>query len=1489
MGIPKFFRWLSERYPKIIQRVHTDPYYRSSRDYDDDDGGGKEDVPRQEDLTRTTTSPSDAVVDDDGAKPSEEEAIARPQTFQSSLLERRFRGVDHMDPHHEDPLGTCTMVPEIDHLYIDVNGILHGCSHNGVQYDENANIAIAQVIDNVSLYLDRIVELTQPTALIYLAVDGVAPRAKLNQQRSRRYRAGTEGGINDDDNGGLLGEMSVYEKHFRNNQEASDRLEGEIGSSSSSFPDSGEAAFPVNDLHLVNGRWIGKVQEEVAPTPPVLISSSSSASTSTISGSGSELSEGNGHDDSDRPTNDGQPVFHSNNITPGTAFFQDLVEALQVRLVNDLVPRWTANNMSNNRRFGTPSTKPLQVILSGPNVPGEGEHKIMQFIREQQHQNKEYGRIRPCIVGQDGDLILLGLATHIPHLLLLREKVWFDREQSRRRGLGPAAYTANPCFEVLHFGVLRDYLAMELEVLGSEGPKSSYPWDLERTLDDVVFLSFFVGNDFLPHLPAMDIGDEGLDFLLAAYSEERDNWTRDKRSNRNDGPYLTRAGKIVSASRLEAFLSVLGSHEHLYHDYKRSTTNLEKQRQFEERYDQSLRTPSDDIILAKEEEDRKRYREMLASTRKAGDSRLNGNAAIESGSNFEPVVSDAQTVSERMSDLLRLSVASVDEGERTSGVVDDQDLKGRYYFDKFGFTPFDAEKHLALRKAYVEGLVWNLQYYYQGCASWEWYYPYHYGPMMSDLVGLEDLLSQVKFEMGRPLRPFEQLLACLPPSHAHLLPEPYRVLFEESSPISDFYPRLFTVDMNGKRLPWEAVVLLPFIDSTRLMEASETIDAAGLSSRELERNQSGNVSVISCITKDADVSQGEGRDVTPARVTPLEESEWRFDGSSHEEKPRFKPVIPSDVPVPLPGLATIRDGSVASLWRKLIRINVHGMPSRYKTACLELQNSVPEIIPLETVASQLIGTIIYINYPHLMEAFVTAVSDSKVIVRGKDRPRMWNTQEGLSRQTRMTRIVSRYVFGEKLVGSGGLMLAHQGGTHMEDLEFLLHVRPLRGVEPTMSGKRAKRFAKFEVEVPLFVTSWTPVNPDTRLSGMPALLEKDPYLAAKFVCTDPSTFQSKFGRSSKAPGTRPLLGSNRSGKTPSSISAHQMKKLSRGYCDSAVIHDKNPWVLVPPDPASFLPAVLRVRDHVHKLPPINTQQFTAIARLPPEPLMRRPFRAAMRPLRRGRIASLGLLMAGAFIAKAAVVFGAIDAHSRWEHTSAFGRATTYSTPPLEFAHGTTTVAFTFCDGIVVAVDSRASMGNFVGSKTTHKVLPIHSHMIGTMAGGAADCSFWIRKLQAEARLHEQMEDGRRMSVARASRLLSNALYANRGLSLSLGTMICGFDDLGLSAVESESERTPSPRIFYVDNSGMRIESDMFAVGSGSTYALGILDSEQIRRHDMTSEEAVALGIRAIRHATFRDAHSGGYINVYLITPEHGWRHVFSEDLASLPFREEKAIV
>ena len=97
-----------------------------------------------------------------------------------------------------------------------------------------------------------------------------------------------------------------------------------------------------------------------------------------------------------------------------------------------------------------------------------------------------------------------------------------------------------------------------------------------------------------------------------------------------------------------------------------------------------------------------------------------------------------------------------------------------------------------------------------------------------------------------------------------------------------------------------------------------------------------------------------------------------------------------------------------------------------------------------------------------------------------------------------------------------------------------------------------------------------------------------------------------------------------------------------------------------------------------------------------------------------------------------------------------------------AHGTTTLAFTFAGGVLVAVDSRASIGKYVGSRTTRKVFPISSHMVATMAGGAADCSYWIRLCTRASKLHEYSA-GAPLSVGSAATMLARRLREMRHAS------------------------------------------------------------------------------------------------------------------------------
>jgi len=202
-------------------------------------------------------------------------------------------------------------------------------------------------------------------------------------------------------------------------------------------------------------------------------------------------------------------------------------------------------------------------------------------------------------------------------------------------------------------------------------------------------------------------------------------------------------------------------------------------------------------------------------------------------------------------------------------------------------------------------------------------------------------------------------------------------------------------------------------------------------------------------------------------------------------------------------------------------------------------------------------------------------------------------------------------------------------------------------------------------------------------------------------------------------------------------------------------------------------------------------------------------------------------------------------------------------PIEMAHGTTTLGFVYKNGVVIAVDSRSTMGSYIASQSVKKVIEINPYLLGTMAGGAADCTFWERELGKQCRLFE-LRNKERISVAAASKLLSNIVYQYRNHGLSMGTMIAGWDKTG-------------PNLFYVDSDGTRLKGQRFSVGSGSTYAYGILDTGF--KWDMTKEEATELGRRSIYHATHRDAYSGGVVNVYHIERE-GWVKISADDCFKL---------
>ena len=133
----------------------------------------------------------------------------------------------------------------------------------------------------------------------------------------------------------------------------------------------------------------------------------------------------------------------------------------------------------------------VTVILSGHETPGEGEHKIMDYIRFEKSKAGYDPNIRHCLYGLDADLVMLGLCTHDPHFSLLREEVRFTGKKTtggNKRTVTPE----NTTFHLLHLSLMREYIDHEFS--GLKGPnKLPFEYDLEAIIDDWILMGFLVG------------------------------------------------------------------------------------------------------------------------------------------------------------------------------------------------------------------------------------------------------------------------------------------------------------------------------------------------------------------------------------------------------------------------------------------------------------------------------------------------------------------------------------------------------------------------------------------------------------------------------------------------------------------------------------------------------------------------------------------------------------------------------------------------------------------------------------------------------------------------------------------------------------------------------------------------------------------------------------------------------------------------------------
>lgn len=171
---------------------------------------------------------------------------------------------------------------------------------------------------------------------------------------------------------------------------------------------------------------------------------------------------------------DSDKQFDSNSISPGT---------LLMHKITTTIDKWIKKMLSDK------DFKHLQFIFSSEKSPGEGEHKIVSYLRKY-HTSESC-----CIVSLDADLIMLLLSTHHKNLHILRLSVISD----------------DCCLDI---DIIRDKLCL---ILVDE--KGEEKVDEKTLITDFIILCFFIGNDFLPTIPTMEIMDGAIDIAISKYKQ----------------------------------------------------------------------------------------------------------------------------------------------------------------------------------------------------------------------------------------------------------------------------------------------------------------------------------------------------------------------------------------------------------------------------------------------------------------------------------------------------------------------------------------------------------------------------------------------------------------------------------------------------------------------------------------------------------------------------------------------------------------------------------------------------------------------------------------------------------------------------------------------------------------------------------------------------------------------------------------------------------
>ena len=510
-------------------------------------------------------------------------------------------------------------INNIDYLLIDTNCLIHPMCFKILAENptlKNQDKLENKMIEKVLEYITELTNYVKPTKGLFIAIDGVAPVAKIKQQRSRRFK-------------------SVHDK-------------------------------------VLFDKIRSKYNKDI-------------------------------------------PNYWNNSaITPGTLFMEKLHNALM--------------------KYCKEQT--LHIIYSSCNTPAEGEHKLLQFIRDNQKNNIDHSYV---LYGLDADLIFLALSTNSDKIYLLREA----NQMNKNEPDGKLNYVSIKIMkECIVETMKNEYLENLIEPI-------EVKLDNNNLINDFIFLCYLLGNDFLPHLNALDINKNGIEELLMSYMQvffelqtNKDNYLLDINKNKI---------KIN-----EVFL-------------KKLIANL----------------------ASKEEQ-------ILRDHYAEGRKRMKCNSQDE----FDKEMFKIEHLQFKIDDPILLGSDNPENWRRRYY---------KHYFGCE--TDESIEEFCKLFvKNYLMGLKWVTLYYFDKCPSWDWYFPYDIPPLLSDILKyIDDIkINKILFNEGKPLKPFVQLLCVLPPQSNYLVPNCLKKLMANTnSSLSHLYPNDFDQDYINKSKYWMAIPQLP--------------------------------------------------------------------------------------------------------------------------------------------------------------------------------------------------------------------------------------------------------------------------------------------------------------------------------------------------------------------------------------------------------------------------------------------------------------------------------------------------------------------------------------------------------------------------------------------------------------------------------------------------------------------------------------------------------